>query len=61
MPKSRRGRKRRRGMIEGILITGVGVFLVAVIFVLMTRSMVYHGNGSRIRPPPTLFTPRSIR
>ena len=47
MPESRRGHKRRRAMIEGILITGVDVFLVAVIFGLMTRTMVYHGKGSR--------------
>jgi hypothetical protein len=61
MPKSRRGRRRRRALIEGILITGAGVIFVAGIFVYVTSSMVYHGNGSRIRPPASVFTPRSIR
>jgi hypothetical protein len=61
MAKSRRGRRKRRALIEGILITGAGVAFMAVILVMMTRSMVYHGNGSRIRPPATLVTTRTIR
>ena len=61
MAKSRRGRRTRRALIEGILVTGVGVLLVSLIFVFMAKSMVYHGNGSRIRPPPSLYTNRSIR
>jgi len=48
-------------MIESILITGFGVFVVALVLVVVTRSMVYHGNGTRIRPPVTVFTGRSIR
>jgi hypothetical protein len=48
-------------MIEGILITGAGVFVVALVFVLMTRSMVYHGNGVSFTPARSLFGPRAIR
>jgi hypothetical protein len=61
MARSRRGRRKRRAMIEGILITGLGVCVVAVLVVMMTRTMVYHGNGARIRPPASVFTPRTIR
>lgn len=61
MAKSRRGRRRRRAMIEGLLITGASVFVVAVIVVLMTRSMVYHGSGNKFTPGRTLFAPRAIR
>jgi len=62
MAKSRRGRRKRRAMIESIVITGLGVVVVAVLVVMMTRAQVYNpGNGARIRPPLSAFTTRGIR
>jgi hypothetical protein len=48
-------------MIEAIFITGMSVVVLAVLVVMMTRPTANPGNGSRIRPPISVFTPRVIR